>query len=58
MLSAPDQDEADPVEESLSMLKVTHGTQLYAVELRKDKPEGRSLLVVLKELNGSADGAP
>ena len=58
MLSAPDQAEADPVEESLSMLKDLHGTRLYAVELRKDKPDGRSMLVVLQDLNGSADSSP
>ncbi len=39
--------EPDPVEVSLSALKEAFGDRLYAVELRKDKSDQRSLLVVL-----------
>ena len=39
--------EPDPVEVSLSALKEAFGDRLFAVELRKDRSEQRSLLVVL-----------
>ena len=46
----------DPVEVSLSALKEAFGDRLYAVELRRDKTDQRSLLVVLRdEVDGAAD---
>ena len=44
--------EPDPVESSLAALKEAHGESLFAIELRKDRTGGQSLLVVLQAVKG------
>ena len=49
--------EPSPVEASLAALKEAHGEQLHAVELRRDRSGGQSLLVVLQAADGPTSGA-
>ena len=53
--SEPEPAPPDPLAASLAALKEAHGDALFAVELRKDRSGGQSLLVVLQAVDG-ADG--
>ncbi len=48
----------DPVASSLTALREAYGEALFAVELRKDRSEGKSLLVVLQPVEGAEPADP